>query len=90
MIFQPLKVGRCGCRDLAVNDASASLKMIRGVLDDSPGPARDIVILNAGAAIYAAGVTSSLAEGVESAAEAIRNGKAKQTLESLVRLSNSL
>ena len=75
---------------ITVDNAGQSLALIKAVLENQAGPALDIVKLNAGAAIYAAGLTSSLAEGVESAAEAIRNGKAKQTFESLVRVSNSL
>jgi anthranilate phosphoribosyltransferase len=75
---------------ITVNSAGQSLAVINAVLDNSAGPALDIVKLNAGAAIYAAGLTTSLADGVESAAEAISSGRAKQTFESLVRVSNSV
>ena len=75
---------------ITVDNAGQSLALINSVLENQAGPALDIVKLNAGAAIYAAGLTSSLAEGVESAAEAIRNGSAKQTFESLIRVSNDL
>jgi len=74
---------------LAVEDAQQSLAMIRAVFDGQPGPAHDIVILNAGAAIYAAGLVSSLADGVNRAAYVIQAGKAKQVFESLVTVSNS-
>jgi len=74
---------------ITVANAGQSLELINTVLGNQAGPALDIVKLNAGAAIYAAGLTSSLAEGVESAAEAIGNGKAKLTFESLLRVSNS-
>ena len=74
---------------IAVDDAQQSLAMIRAVFDGRPGPAYDIVILNAGAAIYAAGLTSSLVDGVSRAAEVIQAGKAKQVFESLVEVSNS-
>ena len=74
---------------ITVEDAGQSLALINSVLGNQAGPALDIVKLNAGAAIYAAGLTSSLAEGVESAADVIASGKAKQTLESLVSISNS-
>jgi anthranilate phosphoribosyltransferase len=63
--------------------------MIRAVFDGQPGPAHDIVVLNAGAAIYAAGLTPSLVDGVSRAAEVIQAGKAKQVFESLVEVSNS-
>jgi len=74
---------------IAVDDAQQSLAMIRAVFDGQPGPAHDIVILNAGAAIYAAGLTSSLADGVSRAADVIQAGKARQVFESLVEVSNS-
>ena len=75
---------------LAVSDAGQSLAMINEVLDNRPGPARDIVMLNAGAAIYAAGVADSLAAGVGRAAEALADGSARDTLASLVRVSNAV
>jgi anthranilate phosphoribosyltransferase len=75
---------------LAVGDAAQSLAMIRRVLDDEPGPARDIVMLNAGAAIYAAGVAASLWEGVARAREVLSNGKARETLDALIRVSNAV
>jgi anthranilate phosphoribosyltransferase len=74
---------------IAVEDAQQSLAMIRAVFDGQPGPAHDIVILNAGAAIYAAGLVSSLADGVSRAADVIQAGKAKQVFASLVEVSNS-
>jgi anthranilate phosphoribosyltransferase len=80
---------RADLNAITVDSAGQSLALINSVFGNQPGPALDIVKLNAGAAIYAAGLTSSLAEGVESAAVAIADGKAKQTLESLVRVSNS-
>jgi len=75
---------------LTVADALQSLEMIRGVFADQAGPARDIVALNAGAAIYAAGVADSLAAGVEKATGVLGNGKAAQTFESLIEVSNSV
>ena len=80
---------RAGLAAITVEDAQQSLAMIRAVFDGQPGAAHDIVILNAGAAIYAAGLTSSLADGVSRAADVIQAGKAKQVLESLVAVSNS-
>ena len=74
---------------IAVKDAQQSLAMIREVFSAKPGPAHDIVVLNAGAAIYAAGIASSLTEGVSRAAEVIAAGKAQQVFESLVEVSNS-
>jgi len=80
---------RAGLAAIAVDDAQQSLAMIRAVFAGEPGPAHDIVILNAGAAIYAAGLAPSLADGVSRAAEVIQAGKARQVFESLVDVSNS-
>ncbi len=66
-----------------------SLALIASVLNGEPGAARDIVQLNAGAAIYAAGVADSLQQGVERAAVVIDDGSAKQRLTQLVDLSQS-
>jgi anthranilate phosphoribosyltransferase len=75
---------------IAVENAAQSLAMIGAVFDDQPGPARDLVCLNAGAAIYAADLTDTLKEGVERASEVIANGAAKQTLASLIEASNTV
>jgi anthranilate phosphoribosyltransferase len=73
---------------LVVRDAQESLALLRAVLADTPGPARDIVLLNAGAAIYAAGLAASLELGVEKARAVISSGVAHQKLEALVGVSN--
>jgi anthranilate phosphoribosyltransferase len=75
-------------RSLAVADAGQSLALIRQVLSDNPGAARDIVLLNAGAAIYASGVADSLQQGVEAAIRAISSGNANQKLDDLIEISN--
>ena len=66
-----------------------SLRIINEVLDNRPGPARDIVCLNAGAAIYTAGVAVSLEQGVALAADSIASGKAREKLRQLVELTRS-
>ncbi len=73
---------------IRVGSADESLAMIRAVFADSAGPARDIVCLNAGAAIYVAGLADSLAGGIETASAAIRDGRAAAVLENLVAASN--
>lgn len=73
---------------LVVKDAEESLVMLRAVLADAPGPARDIVLLNAGAAIYVAGLADSMEQGIVKAREAIASGAARQKLEALARLTN--
>jgi anthranilate phosphoribosyltransferase len=74
---------------IRVADAGRAKAMLVAVLDNEAGPARDIVLLNAGAAIYAAGVADTLANGVKKAAEAISSGAAKNKLAQLVQVSNA-
>jgi len=75
--------------ELLVDSAEDSLRIIRGVLDDTPGAAREVVSLNAGAAIYVAGLADDIASGVGKAREAISSGAAAERLAALVTLSNS-
>jgi len=74
---------------LKVRDAAESLQLMRSVLEGNPGPAANIVALNAGAAIYTAGITDSLAGGVARAKVAIAGGEAYAKLNALVTLTNS-
>jgi len=62
--------------------------LIKEVLNNAEGPAGDIVILNAGAAIYVAGKAGSIKEGIEAARRTIKSGKAREKLEQLVKYSN--
>jgi anthranilate phosphoribosyltransferase len=64
--------------------------VINTVLDNQPGPARDIVVLNAGAAIYAADLVTTLQAGIELAFQMIENGTAKQKFAQLVANSKNL
>lgn len=73
---------------LAVKDAQESLAVIGQVFDNQSGAARDIVALNAGAAIYVAGLADSLAAGVDKASETIASGAARKTFAQLVEVSN--
>jgi anthranilate phosphoribosyltransferase len=74
---------------LKVDSAEESLAMIRTVLADQAGPARDIVCLNAGAAISVSGCATTLAAGVDAARAAISSGKAAAILENLVARTNA-
>lgn len=74
---------------LTVEDASQSLEVVKAVLGGEVGPARDIVLLNAGAAIYVAGLAESLATGIDRAKEVIDSGAAGAKLQALVEFSNS-
>ncbi len=75
---------------LTVDSAESSLMMVKSLLNNEAGPARDIVSLNAGAAIYAAGLKVSLAEGVVRAQAVIASGEAAARLDALVTLSQQL
>lgn len=74
---------------IKVTDANQSLAMIQSVLDGEESPAKHIVMLNAGAAIYVAGLADTLAQGVARAENIIANGLAKRKLHELVALSQS-
>ena len=77
-------------RALKVQTAQESKDMLLRVLDKVPGPASDIVVLNAGAALYAANVAPGIAEGMTLARKAIASGAARAKLDALVALSQIL
>ena len=63
--------------------------MMMSVLENQPGAARDIVALNAGVALYAANVVSTMAEGIERARAVIASGQAKAKMQALVAFSQT-
>ena len=75
---------------LKAADKDASMAILIAVLDNKPGPAKDIVALNAGAAIYVAGLASDLWGGVTKAREMIESGKARAKLDELVKFTASI
>ena len=75
--------------NLTVNSIDESLAMMISVLDNTDGPAKDIVCLNAGAAIYASGLAETIQNGVSVATNTIESGAAKQKLEQLILHSQS-
>ncbi len=75
--------------DIEVDSAQQSLQIIQQVFTNKPGPALDIVVMNAGAAIYCAGLAEDLSQGMEIAADVIAEGTAAEKLKALVELSNS-
>jgi len=77
-------------RNLRVADPAESIALLRAVLDDQPGPARDIVALNAGAALYAAGVADSIADGLARARAVIADGSARARMEQYIATSRAL
>ncbi len=74
---------------LRVNDVQSSRAMLLAALDGSFAPARDIVLLNAGASLYVGGVADSLRDGVERAREVIASGAARARLDQLVERSHA-
>jgi anthranilate phosphoribosyltransferase len=77
-------------RALKVETAEDSKAMLMGVLNNQSGAAKDIVLLNAGAALYAANVTNSMQAGIQLAQVAIESGAAKAKLDALVSASKAL
>jgi anthranilate phosphoribosyltransferase len=77
-------------RALKVDSAEGSKTLLSSVLDNEPGPARDIVLLNAGVALYAANVTPTMAEGVALAREAVGSGKALAKMHQFVARTKEL
>lgn len=73
---------------IKVSDLTHAKGMLLSVLDNQAGPARDIVLLNAGAAIYVSGITISLAEGIEKARDALATGAAMRKMNELIVFSN--
>ena len=77
-------------RTLKVDTPQSSKALLRSVLDNEPGPARDIVILNAGVALYAANVATSMVEGIAMARQAVVSGKALAKLHQFVARTKEL
>ena len=75
--------------DLTGGDAAVNAAIVRRVLDGQPGPTRDVVLLNAGAALFIAGRADSVASGIRLASDAIDSGAAALTLERMVRTSHA-
>lgn len=71
---------RADLNHIQVNSVTESVSMLQSVLDNKPSAARDIVVLNAGAAIYAAGLSESLELGIKQAQTVISNGSARDKL----------
>jgi anthranilate phosphoribosyltransferase len=77
-------------RNLRVENADESMRMMHDVLAGTPGVARDIVQLNAGAALYTAGIAESVDDGVGAAREAIESGAAQHKMEDFVATTRRL
>jgi anthranilate phosphoribosyltransferase len=81
---------RTSLKPLAVANAEQSLALINQIFDGESGAATDIVLLNAGAAIYAADLTANLDDGIQLARNVINNGSAKARFNQLIELSRQL
>jgi len=76
-------------REVAGGDPAENAQILRGVLSGERGPRRDVVLMNAAAALLAGGKAKNLKEGVRMAAEAIDSGAARRTLDRLIEVSNA-
>lgn len=77
-------------RNLRVSGAEESREKVLEVLNNVSGAAKDIVSLNAGAALYGAGVASSIADGVKKAQEAIASGAARAKMDHFIQVTQQL
>jgi anthranilate phosphoribosyltransferase len=77
-------------RNLKVSGAIESKEKIFEALNDTPGPARDIVALNAGTALYAAGIAHSIADGLQLARDVLASGAARSKLDEFVAVTQQL
>ncbi|HWP59767.1 MAG TPA: anthranilate phosphoribosyltransferase [Candidatus Acidoferrales bacterium] len=86
----PEKLGlrRCRLEDLMGGEAAQCAEITRRVLQGEMGPKRDVVLLNAGAALYVGGKAASIADGMRLAEASIDSGKARQKLEQLIEMTN--
>ena len=82
-------IAMAASRNLQVADAAESKAMLLDVLDGKPGIARDIVALNAGAAIYVGGIAESIDAGIDRARDAITSGAARARLEAFVAATHA-
>jgi len=89
--IQPEDFGmqRADLESIRANDSAHSLEIIKAVFENTQGPAKDIVSLNAGAAIYAADLTDSLAAGIKKAQDVIASGAVSQKLAQLIAATNA-
>jgi len=85
---EELGFGLGNLSDIKVDDAEGSLSLIKEAFSGQNGTAKDIISLNAGAAIYVSGLTSSLQSGVDRANQALTNGGAQQKLDDYIKASN--
>lgn len=86
---EELGLRRASIEQIRSADVESSKQILENVLNGEPGPYRDIVVLNAAAALLAGDAVSSLEEGVEKAKESIDSGAARDRLDAFVRISQA-
>lgn len=86
---QKFSISRTEINEIKVTSAEESLAMVKQVLANTPGAARDIVVLNAGAAIYVGGKADTHLQGVELALQLLADGSAAKKLDQLIACSNN-
>ena len=91
-LFDPVSIGvpRTGLARLKVNNAAESLAIIRQAFANNPGPARDVIALNAGAALYLCGQCRDLHAGYQRALELLASGAAQACFARYVTLTQTL
>jgi anthranilate phosphoribosyltransferase len=82
---QALGIARARGADLAGGDPAHNAAIVREVLAGGRGPRRDVVLLNAAAALWVAGAAEDLAAGLALAADSVDSGRAREKLEALAR-----
>ena len=79
---------RCAKEELKGGTPAENAQITRDILNGKKGPMRDAVLMNAGASLYIAGKADSMKDGIKYAAELIDSGKAAETLDKLIEVSN--
>lgn len=87
---EEIGVGRHPIEELAGGDSATNARIAREILEGAPGAGHDVVVANAGAALYVGGLASSIRAGVALAKESIRSGKAAEKLRQLVAVTNEV
>jgi len=83
-------IARAAPDDLRGGDAETNAAILRGVLAGEPGPPRDIVLLNAGAALWVAEAAPDLGAGIARARESVDSGAARERLDLLVEATGAV
>lgn len=86
---EQFSMNRCSLNDLKGGDGNVNAQITKDILSGKEtGAKRDIVLLNAGAALYTGGLAENIGEGIKLATDAIDSGKALKTLENMVSATN--